>query len=94
MNPISELFEGPNSSLYKAFEKATPYKNWRDELIQTAVEDINSLRVGTKYKKETAKKLAIKCNMNPFLKNDGELAMILRECMRKRSYSHLYFLLK
>ena len=93
---ISELMEGKESSLYKAFEQATVYKTFRDEIIGEAVKDINSLRKGTPFEKkvETAKKLAIRCNQNPFLKSTGELHFVISECARKRSYSHLYFLLK
>jgi len=70
------------------------YKNWRDELIKKAVEDINLLREGTKHKKETARGLAIRANRNSFLKNDGELDYVFKECARKRNYSHFYWLTK
>lgn len=98
MEKISEMFEGTGSSLYKTFHQSVhSYKNWRDELIKEAVVDINSIREGTKFKKETAASLAKRINMNPFLKgsrNDGELALVLKNCRAKRNYSHLYFLLK
>ena len=74
--------------------KQSPYKNWRAELIAEAVKDINLLRQGTKYKPTTERLIAIKCNRNPFLKNDGELELLLRECRNKRNYSKLFFVLK
>lgn len=86
MNPIS--------SLLKVEPKVSQYKNWRDEIIQTAVEDINSLRKGTKHKPETARGLAMRANRNPFLKSDSELNYILSECKKKGNYSHFYWLTK
>lgn len=74
--------------------KQSPYKNKRAELIGEAVKDINSLRVGTKFKPLTDRLLAIKVNRNPFLKSDGELEFILLECKKKRNYAKLFWLLK
>jgi hypothetical protein len=74
--------------------KESPYRNRRDELISEAVKDINLLRSGTKYKPTTARLLAIKCNRNPFLKDDGELELLLRHCRNKRNYSKLFYILK
>lgn len=74
--------------------KESPYKNRRDELIKTTVEDINRLRVSTKYKPITARWLSIKCNLNPFLKDDGELDFVIKECKRVGNYKKLFWLLK
>lgn len=74
--------------------KKSPYKNKRDELISEAVKDINLLRIGSKFKPLTARLLAIKCNRNPFLKSNGELELVLKECAKKRSYAKLFWILK
>ena len=74
--------------------KQSPYKNKRAELIGEAVKDINSLRVGTKYKAITDRTLAIKVNRNPFLVNDTELELVLKDCKKKRNYSKLFWLIK
>jgi hypothetical protein len=61
------------------------------------VEDINKLREGTNFKKETKANLAKRINMNPFLKgnnNDGELELLYKECHNKQNYSKLYWTLK
>lgn len=81
----------------KYFVSKTNYRNKRDELIKKAVDHINSIREGTKFKKETASSLGKRINMNPFLagnNRDGELERVLNDCRRKNNYSHLYFLLK
>lgn len=70
------------------------YRNRRDELIKKAVEHINQLREGTKYKKETPAILARRINMNKFLLDDGELEFVLKECRQKNNYSKLYWLIK
>lgn len=71
------------------------YKNHRDFLIKNAVKEINKLREGTNFKKETAKGLAIRINQNPFLsKDDGELEYILSICSMKGNYSRLYWILR
>jgi len=74
--------------------KESPYRNRRAELIGEAVKDINLLRKGTIYKPTTERLLAIKCNRNPFLKDDGELELLLRTCREKRNYSKLFYILK
>lgn len=74
--------------------KKSLYKNYRDELIGEAVKDINSLRSKTKFKPLTARLLAIKINRNPFLKSNGELELVLKECAKKRSYAKLFWILK
>lgn len=74
--------------------KKSPYKNRRDELIQTTVENINRLRVGTQYKPITAKWLAIKCNANPFLKDTTELELVIKDCKTKGNYKKLFWLIK
>lgn len=74
--------------------KQSPYKSKRAELIGEAVKDINSLRVGTKFKPLTDRLLAIKVNKNPFLKSDGELEFIIKQCRDKRNYAKLFWILK
>lgn len=77
--------------------KETSFKNFRDEIISKMVEEINKLREGTNFKKETKANLAKRINMNPFLKgnsNDGELELLYKECHSKNNYSKLYWTLK
>ena len=74
--------------------KKSPYKNRRDELIKTTVEDINRLRLGTQYKPITAKLLSIKCNSNPFLKSTDELELLIKECKQKGNYKKLFWVIK
>ena len=73
------------------------YKNWRDEMIKEAVADINRLRQGTKFRKETTARLAIRINMNPHLagkENDNALFALLSECKKSANYSRLYWVTK
>lgn len=70
------------------------YKNRRDEIISLLVEDINSLRRNTKYKPVTKRQIAIRANSNPFLKSDDELDLIRKDCEKKRSYSHFFWITK
>lgn len=70
------------------------YKNRRDYLIKNAVKDINKLREGTNFKKETSRNLAVRINQNLFLISDDELEYVLSVCSTKANYSHLYWLLK
>ena len=62
--------------------------------IGEAVKDINSLRVGTKFKPLTDRLLAIRINKNPFLKSDGELEFIIKQCRDKRNYAKLFWILR
>lgn len=73
--------------------KPTPsvYKTRRAELISRLVEGINLKRIGTKYKQVTLKQIAIRCNMNPFLKSDDELELLIKTCEEKGSYSKFFF---
>jgi hypothetical protein len=85
-----------NTSIDKYFESKTEYKNERAELIGEAVKHINYLREGTVYKPETARNLAIRINMNPFLsgkKNNDTLRWVLNKCKEKGRYTGLYWLL-
>jgi thermostable 8-oxoguanine DNA glycosylase len=70
------------------------FRNKRDQLIKEAVEHINKLREGTKYRKETPANLAKRVNMNKFLLDDSELEYVLKNCRAKNNYSHLYWLIK
>ena len=72
------------------------YKNERDQLIKEAVEHINTLRIGTIYKPETTRNLAIRINSNPFLagkKNNDTLRWVLDKCRNVGRYNGLYWLL-
>jgi hypothetical protein len=94
-NTISKITDTKNLFSMSGFSfKQSPYKSKRAELIGEAVKDINSLRVGTKFKPLTDRLLAIKINKNPFLKSDGELSYVLDECKNKRNYAKLFWLLK
>lgn len=76
----------------RTFNKEVKYKNRRDEIISNMVEEINKLRVGTKYKPVTKRFIAIKVNGNPFLKDDGELELIFKECLKKGSFAKLFWI--
>lgn len=74
--------------------KKSPYKNRRDQLIKELTSGINKLRLVNGYKPITAKWLAIKANMNPFLKSDDELELVKQECEFKGNYKKLFWILK
>lgn len=94
-NTISKITDTKNLFSMAGFSfKQSPYKNKRAELIGEAVKDINSLRVGTKFKPLTDRLLAIRINKNPFLKSDGELEFIIKQCRDKRNYAKLFWILK
>jgi len=82
-----------NRQFYLTF-KPSKYKNRRDEIIQELVTGINKQRIGTKYKPITAKCLAIKCNLNPFLKDTTELELVKKECEKVGNYKKLFWLIK
>ncbi len=94
------LFKGfdtlPNPNYIRSIDKVSfkEYKSHRDQLIKEAVEHINKLREGTKYRKETPANLAKRVNMNKFLLDDGELEYVMKECRAKNNYSKLYWLIK
>lgn len=87
MQQISNLIKE-----YKVIE--TSYKNKRDEIISLMVDEINKLRVGTKFKPITKRLIAIKANKNPFLKDDGELELIYKECKEKQNFSKFFWITK
>lgn len=94
-NTINKITDTKNLFSMAGFSfKQSPYKNKRAELIGEAVKDINSLRVGTKFKPLTDRLLAIRINKNPFLKSDGELELIIKQCRDKRNYAKLFWILK
>ena len=70
------------------------FKNFRDELISLLTEGINKSRIGTTYKPVTKRTIAIRANKNPFLKSDSELEYVIKECQRKGSYSHFFWITK
>ena len=91
MESLSKLIQTKN------FELKVSFKSRRDEIISKMVEEINKLREGTAFRKETKANLAKRINMNPFLKgkdNDGELELLYKECHKKNNYSLLYWTLK
>ncbi len=67
------------------------FRTRRAELIYRLVDGINFSRIGSKYKQVDTKTIGIKCNMNPFLKNDGELELLIKECENKGSYSKFWW---
>lgn len=83
-----------NQYLSKFTNSQTEYKNFRDELISRLTDGINKSRIGTKYKPVTKRTIAIKCNKNPFLKSDGELELLIKECESKGSYSKFWWVIK
>jgi len=83
---ILNTFELPKSQ--------SEYKNKRDELLNLMLTEINRLREGTKYKPETMKMLCIRIARNPFLKDDGELELLYKECNQKKNYSKFYWITK
>jgi hypothetical protein len=94
-NKINKITDTKNLFSMSGFSfKESPYKNRRAELIGEAVKDINTLREGTTFKPITERLLAIKCNRNPFLKSDGELELIIKQCRDNRNYAKLFWLLK
>lgn len=72
----------------------TVYKNRRDEIVSKITDEINLLRVGTKYKPVTKRMIAIRANSNPFLKNDTELELVYKNCSAKKNFSHFFWITK
>ncbi len=70
------------------------FRSRRDELISRLTDGINFKRLGTKYKPVTTRQIAIRCNMNPFLKSDSELNYEIEECERKETYAHFFWITK
>ena len=70
------------------------HKTFRSELISRLTKGINNLRIGTKYKPVTERLIAIRANKNPFLKSDGELELLIKECEAKSSYSKFFWVTK
>ncbi len=70
------------------------YKTFREELIARLTDGINFSRMNTKYKQVTTRQIAIKCNMNPFLKRDSELELLIKTCEEKGSYSKFWWVIK
>ena len=72
----------------------TKFKNWRAELISRLVKGINDARAGTKFKPITERVAAIRANSNPFLKNDGELELLIKDCEKRGNYSRFFWVTK
>lgn len=80
---------------YEEKEEEINAKTRRDFIIKKAVKEINKLREGTKFKKETAANLSLRINNNPYLCGEGnDLEYILSECSLKGNYKYLYYILK
>lgn len=74
----------------------TKYKSYRDELISKLTYHLNKER-GEKYKPLTKKEVALLVNRNPFLagkKNDGELKMLVDECLEKGNFKKFWWVVK
>lgn len=70
----------------------SPFKNRRAELISRLTEGINARRLGTKWKPETTRRVAIRVNSNKFLaKDDGELELLIKECESKDNFKKFYW---
>lgn len=72
----------------------TIFRSRRDELISRLTDGINKLRKGTKYGPINKRTVAIKANSNPFLKNDGELELLIKTCEQKNNYSKFFWITK
>lgn len=70
------------------------YRNRRDEIISNLTDEINTLRIGTKYKPVTKRQIAIRANSNPFLKSDDELELVYKNCSKKGNFSHFFWITK
>lgn len=92
---VSKISDTKNLFSMSGFSfKESPYKNRRAEIIAELVKGINAKRVGTKFKPITERWLAIKCNKNPFLKSDGELELLKKDCEKVGNYKKLFWCLK
>lgn len=78
-------------------ERAKPkYKNYRDELISRLTYHLNRER-GEKYKPLSKREVSVLVNRNPFLagkKNDGELKMLIDECLEKGNFKKFWWIVK
>lgn len=66
-------------------------RSFRESLINEFIERINKERIGTKYKPVTAKGIALKINMNPFLKQSWQLESFLKQCKRAKSFGSCFY---
>lgn len=72
------------------------HKNYRDELISKLTHHLNKEREG-KYKPLTKREISVLVNRNPFLagkKNDGELKMLIDECLEKGNFKKFWWIVK
>ncbi|MBI2507314.1 MAG: hypothetical protein HYW09_01730 [Candidatus Niyogibacteria bacterium] len=84
----------------KQFSEIAPvkskHKNYRDELISRLTYHLNRERE-KKFKSLTKKEVAVLVNRNPFLagkKNDGELKMLIDECLEKGNFKKFWWVVK
>ena len=76
------------------FFQDTSFNTRREELISRLTKGINNERQGTKYPPTTEATIAIKANMNPSLKKDGELELLIKECEEKGNYKKFWWVVK
>lgn len=91
---IRELFNTMQKPIFQFSIEPTTYKSFRDQIISQMTEEINTLRIGTKYKPVTKRMIAIRANSNPFLKSDGELELVYKTCSKKGNFSHFFYITK
>ena len=57
--------------------------------------EINKLRENTTFKPITKRLLALRVNKNPFLsKDDDELELVFKECLKCGSFAKLFWMCK
>lgn len=61
-------------------------------MVSKITNGINSLRLGTKFKPVTTRRVAILVNKNPHFKGrDGELELLLKDCLKKGSFAKFFW---
>ena len=69
------------------------YKCRRDELFYTLLNGWNEDRVKAGYKPLSKARLASAIAINPFLKSDDELELLIKNCQSKKSYKYAHWVL-
>lgn len=74
-------FKGIEFNLTKSVKN---FRSWKDEFITKVTNGINNERIGTKWKPITEKRVAIKVNRHPHLKDSQEECNALyKRCLRE-----------